>query len=526
MIPFGSQRGLGQDLATHLLNQHDNEIVECAQVRGAIAEDLHGAFEEWEIQARGLTKCEKYLYSLSINPDPKQGELTREEYFAYIEKVEQKLGLTDQPRAVVFHEKNGRPHAHVIWSRIDAENEKAVHIAFDKEKLMAVTREFAREHGLKLPRGYETRDPQNDQLSLYEKAQQDETGISKEQRIEEVSDAWHFSDSPRAFVNALEEKGYILATGKRPYVLVDIYGHTNALSKLIEDVNTKEIRKFLDGVFPPQSLPSVEQARALADQHSNARIDAQKNEQSETALEHLKCSHEYRRQELEKEFKTLAGKHHKEREALAARHNTAKSNLRSAYLAQGKWIKQKRYEARPRGLAEFLGRVSGINLLRKKVQRYHDKKRLREFLRKKYALKGQQEKGREALKQKQILQKRELERRDRALKQIEKREIKSLKTELARQQRIIDRSGLEHLPPITLGRAKSPERAGELTKAANVASGIRTKLRNRGQLPKEFERVSDGQEKDEEQETRKPEQKKRKRRRRRRKRTHDPGRGR
>ena len=32
--------------------------------------------------------------------------------------------------------------------------EKAVHMAFDHDKLMMVTREFARDHGLELPEGY------------------------------------------------------------------------------------------------------------------------------------------------------------------------------------------------------------------------------------------------------------------------------------------------------------------------------------------------------------------------------------
>lgn len=37
MIPFASQRGSGQDLATHLLNAYDNELAEVAHLRGAIA---------------------------------------------------------------------------------------------------------------------------------------------------------------------------------------------------------------------------------------------------------------------------------------------------------------------------------------------------------------------------------------------------------------------------------------------------------------------------------------------------------
>lgn len=158
MIPKASQRSGGQDLATHLLNALDNEYVEVAEVSGAIASDLHGAFAEWEAIAAGLTKCQKYLYSLSINPDQGQGELTREQYLDYVDRVEKKLGLEGQPRAVVFHIKEGREHCHVVWSRIDYRNEKAIHLPFDHDRLMMVTREFARDHGLALPDGY-GRDP-------------------------------------------------------------------------------------------------------------------------------------------------------------------------------------------------------------------------------------------------------------------------------------------------------------------------------------------------------------------------------
>lgn len=154
MIPKASQRSGGQDLATNLLNASDNEYVKVAEVSGAIAPDLHGAFAEWEAVAAGLTKCRNYLYSLSVNPDLGQGDLTRAQYLDYVDRVEKKLGLEGQPRALVFHIKDGREHCHVVWLRIDHRQEKAIHLAFDLEKLMMVTREFAREHGLVLPDGY------------------------------------------------------------------------------------------------------------------------------------------------------------------------------------------------------------------------------------------------------------------------------------------------------------------------------------------------------------------------------------
>ncbi len=153
MILKGNQRGSGQRLATQLLNADNNQRVEILELRGSIARDLRGAFEEWCACATA-TQCRKYLYSLSINPDPQQGVLARAQYFDLIERAEKELGLSSQPRAVVFHVHNdGREHCHVVWSRIDTAIMKAVHIAYDRLKLRAVAQKFARDYGLTLPSG-------------------------------------------------------------------------------------------------------------------------------------------------------------------------------------------------------------------------------------------------------------------------------------------------------------------------------------------------------------------------------------
>ena len=72
MIPFASQRANGQDLAVHLMNEQDNDQVELMDLRGSVSNDLSGAFAEWDFQAKSFTRCKKYLYSLSLNPDPSQ----------------------------------------------------------------------------------------------------------------------------------------------------------------------------------------------------------------------------------------------------------------------------------------------------------------------------------------------------------------------------------------------------------------------------------------------------------------------
>ncbi|WP_235890529.1 relaxase/mobilization nuclease domain-containing protein [Martelella alba] len=117
MILKGNQRAHGRELALHLLNTEDNEHAVIHELRGFLADDLIGAFKEAEAISRG-TKCEQYLFSLSLNP-PKSAKVSIAEFETVIADIERRLGLTGQPRAIVFHEKKGRRHAHCVWSRID-----------------------------------------------------------------------------------------------------------------------------------------------------------------------------------------------------------------------------------------------------------------------------------------------------------------------------------------------------------------------------------------------------------------------
>lgn len=470
MIPFGSQRGSGQDLATHLLNAHDNERVELAEVRGSVARDLHGAFTEWELQAKGLTRCEKYLYSLSINPDPRQDPLTREQYQDYIDRTETALGLVGQPRAVVFHEKHGREHCHVVWSRIDAENGKAVQISFDKQKLMDVSREFARDHGLTLPDGYH-RDADSqergEQLSLYEKVQQDRTGLSKKDRKAEVTAAWRQSDSPTAFVQALEDRGYVLARGKRPYVLIDIYGEMNALPKLIDDksVRTKDIRAFLEKDFPVEQLPTVEEAREQAAQRLKAREDAQKSasktadqadeggeakkraaakekarEEAEARRAKLRAAQAARRAPVEKASAQLRSRQAAETLKLADRHASERDALEASFQKKMDQVYRQREANAPTGLAKFLGRITGYQFLVDRLHARRDERRLRHHLREMKALKELQNAERVEQSDTHRIETLTSERRLRALDRIDGRERRSLEAKILGEERARDRS--------------------------------------------------------------------------------------
>lgn len=461
MIPFASQRGSGQDLATHLLNAYDNELAEVADLRGAIAGDLHGAFKEWQVQAETLTRCEKYLYSLSINPDPAQGPLTRDQYLDYIRRAEDTLGLGDQPRAVVFHIKDGREHCHVVWSRIDADHEKAVHLAFDRDKLMRVTRGFARDHGLTLPAGYE-KSRNVGQLSLYERAQLQHTGLPLDDHKRQVTEAWQQSDDARSFVHALSERGYMLATGNRPYVLVDLYGNVNALPRLIDDksVRTKDIRVFLEKEFPCEALPSVEEAQKLVADHRKLVEQAVREEDYADKLAELKHAQQERRHVLEQQRESLKYRQHCLRLAQQQKHQAERAKLRNDYLALSRNIRQQRHENHPTGLAEFLGRVSGMNFLRHKLQHYQDTKRLRVYLDQHAQLKARQSQEAGTLAFRLKHQGLNIDRQCASLEKVDRRELAAFMRDQQCAQRTQARGKDGAMPSLDqlTGRRRAPGR--------------------------------------------------------------------
>ncbi len=257
MILKASQRGGGQNLAAHLMRTDENEHVELHEVRGFVSETLHGAFKEAHAVARG-TKCRQYLFSVSLNPPPSE-EVAVEVFETAIARIEERLGLAEQPRAIVFHEKEGRRHAHAVWSRIDPETMTARQMSFFKSKLRDLSRELYLENDWRMPRGLADpaqRDPRNFTLEEWQKAKR--TGVDPRALRMAVQDAWAMSDIRETFEAALKERGYRLSRGdRRGHVILDHNGEVHSLARLI-DKKAKDVRARLGD---PAALKSVEAAR-------------------------------------------------------------------------------------------------------------------------------------------------------------------------------------------------------------------------------------------------------------------------
>ncbi|KPD12633.1 relaxase/mobilization nuclease domain-containing protein [Phaeobacter sp. 11ANDIMAR09] len=258
MILKGSQRSGAKALADHLMNDRDNDHVSCLELRDFSSNQLHGALAEMHAISKA-TQCKQFMFSLSLNP-PTDHIATEQDFLEAADRAEQQLGLNDQPRAIVMHEKEGRRHAHVVWSRIDADEMKAINLPHFKNKLRDLSRDLFLDHGWQLPDGlatYGNKSPLNFTLEEWQQAKRQ--GLDPREIKQAFQQAWERCDRQIGFKNALEDRGYFLARGdRRGFVALDVDGNVHSIAKWTslkaKDVNAK--------LGSPKSLPSVDETQS------------------------------------------------------------------------------------------------------------------------------------------------------------------------------------------------------------------------------------------------------------------------
>lgn len=257
MILKGSQRAGGTNLAVHLMRSDENEHVEVHEIRGFASSSVRGAFQEAEAISLA-TKCRQYLFSLSLSP-PESAQVPISVFEAAIDRIEQKLGLEDQPRVIVFHEKEGRRHCHCVWSRIDGDTLTARPLPYFKNRLTEISRDLYLENEWKMPKGLmrsQARSPANFTLAEWQQAKR--RGVDPRWTKDVLAECWAVSDSKAAFERCLQERGYVLARGdRRGFVAVDYQGEIHSLSRALA-LKTKQLAAKLGD---HDALPDTSQAR-------------------------------------------------------------------------------------------------------------------------------------------------------------------------------------------------------------------------------------------------------------------------
>lgn len=336
MILKGSQRSGVVALANHLMNDRENDHVTLHSLRGFVAEDLHGALREAYAISRS-TKCRQFLFSVSVNP-PQREAVSDEQLEAAIDRIEEKIGLTNFQRAVVIHEKEGRRHAHVVYSRINLETMRAINLPHFKRKLMDVSRELFIEHGFQMPDGLKKdgqRSPLNFTLEEWQQARRAKVDPRTVKR--DLQECWSTSDSAQAFSRALESRGYVLAKGdQRGHVAIDWRGEVYAIARWTGQ-KTKDVRSRLGEAA---TLPNVEQARAQLSERLGARlVDLLKAQEAKRISEEAAFA---------ERRKVLVARQRQQRAELLAKHEAER--LASAAARQARL---------PRGLKALWWRVTG-----------------------------------------------------------------------------------------------------------------------------------------------------------------------
>lgn len=259
MILKGNRRGGSAQLSAHILNEEDNDHVSVHELRGFVSDNLRGALMEAYAVSRG-SKCKRFLYSLSLSP-PQTENVPVSVFEEAVNRIEEELGFVGQPRALIFHEKEGRRHAHCVWLRVNVQTMKAIDPSCDKLKLRDISRDIYMEQKWTMPRGLmntEERDPLNFTMADWQQAQR--AGIDPRTIKATIQECWAVSDSRAVFAAVLRERGYWLAKGdKRGFVVVDWRGEVYAVARMA-GVKAKEVTERLGDC---SDLPTVGKTKAM-----------------------------------------------------------------------------------------------------------------------------------------------------------------------------------------------------------------------------------------------------------------------
>jgi len=265
MIIKGGSCGGAFRLSAHLTRTDPNERSEVKELCGTAGETLHAALIDMTAFAAG-TNCSKPLYHASINPEPGE-KMTEAQWMRAVERLESTLGLNGQPRVVVEHVKDGRPHRHVVWSRIDLARNRAISDSHNFRKHEECSRALEREFGHAPVQGAHVerngrkrpdRTPSHDEMQ-----QAARTGIDPCQAREQITGLWRSTVTGQEFAAALDQAGWILARGdRRGHVVIDPAGGVHSLARRVDGVTAKDIRTRLADIDPAR-LPSVAEARTI-----------------------------------------------------------------------------------------------------------------------------------------------------------------------------------------------------------------------------------------------------------------------
>ena len=200
----------------HYLRGAENETMTCARGSGFATKNADEALQMIEISAKG-TKCQKPLYSVKINPETDR-LWTKQEVLRAVEMLEENLGLTGHARVIIEHQKHGRIHYHVLWSRFPPDGGPARNMGNDYAIHKKTQREIEKEFKLR-PMMARGRD-----FKLWEVEYAARYGFNIFKLRDQITKDFNSVKSGQEFMAALKAKGIVLCRGDKSQFVLSCRG--------------------------------------------------------------------------------------------------------------------------------------------------------------------------------------------------------------------------------------------------------------------------------------------------------------
>ena len=316
MIIKSSSRSKASELASHLTNSEENEIIDFSDTRGLLAKGVHDALEDMELLSKLSPYCQKHLYHVSINPEEM---LRAEDWKTVWKKYEAEFGLTENAFIEVTHIKQGREHKHRVYERVRFEDGQAVSLPHTYQRNEKIARILEYELGQPLTLGKHNRsvmkrlqaegrddvvewmqgaEKQSRPVAIANSTDQQQakrTGITVAQVRNDLKQAYENSQTGAVFSSVIAERGYLLVRGdRRDFVIVDRAGGVHSPRRRL-GVKAKELRDRWQDI-DYERLPSVKevQPQRIKRKSLDGRRAAFQKEQ-ETVLREIVAVEEERR---------------------------------------------------------------------------------------------------------------------------------------------------------------------------------------------------------------------------------------
>lgn len=323
-------------LARHFMDVDAHGHAVLHALRGFMSDDLQGALCEADIIAKraGYTN---HLLAVSLHPPP-YAKVSDKHFEQAVEHVEAGLRLTDQPRAIIFHEQNGQRHAHAVWSRVDTTRMRMITVAFQERRLRDISRRLFARHGWIVPENlqdHSARDPFSLSLSEWRQAKRNAYDLKVIRAV--LRECWESSDTRPSFEAALRSRGFWLARADRGgFVAVDWRGAVHSLPFVL-GVAAKELQARLGS---DADLSDENETKA----DIGARLSEKIRDWAKEAEER------YQRMRL---YYTLIT------EQMAVKQSAAREVLREGQAMRWQGEELTRASETPRGLVGVLSRITG-----------------------------------------------------------------------------------------------------------------------------------------------------------------------